>query len=152
MKPFVFNLQAVLEVRRIREDQARTELAAVCYRERQEEERLQSLCRQKLDLQERLMQGSVVLSGAQLLAAAQVGHSLDLAICDSQQQKAELERERAAKLEQTQAAIAQRKTLEMLREKAWERYQYECAAAAERQVDDLICTGRGGPGAASKGG
>lgn len=137
VKPFVFNLQTVLDVRRIREDQARAELAALCYKEKLEEERLASLRRQQHDLHQRLTDGSDPLSGAEVLAAATTGFSLDLAIRDSGRQKEDLTREREVKTEQTQAAISQRKTVETLREKAWGRHQYEEGLAAERQVDEM---------------
>ncbi len=137
MKPFVFNLQTVLDVRRIREEQARADLAALCYREKQEEERIARLRQQRQDVQRRLVDGDAALSGSEVLAVASTERSLDLAIHDSQRQKEEITRQREIKLEQTRTVISQRKTVEVLREKAWGRLLYEAAVAAERQVDEL---------------
>ncbi|HHX41614.1 MAG TPA: hypothetical protein GX715_16765 [Armatimonadetes bacterium] len=137
MKPFVFNLQTVLDVRRIREEQARADLAALCYREKQEEERIARLRQQRQDVQRRLVDGDAALSGSEVLAVASTERSLDLAIHDSQRQKEEITRQREIKLEQTRTVISQRKTVEVLREKAWGRHLYEAAVAAERQVDEL---------------
>jgi len=137
VKPFVFNLQTVLDVRRIREEQARADLAALRYREKQEEERIARLCQQRQDVHRRLVDGNAPLSGSQVLAAASTERSLDLAIHDSQRQKEEITRQREVKLEQTRMVITQRKTVELLREKAWGRHLYEAAVAAERQVDEL---------------
>jgi flagellar export protein FliJ len=143
VKRFVFNLQTVLDVRRIREDQLRAELAALCVQERQAAERLADLRRQQVQLGERVLRNHEALTGADLLAAARAAEQLRRVIEESDQQRQALAERRETKAEETSEAATQRKMLENLREKALGRHRQAVAVAAERQTDDLCARRRG---------
>ena len=141
MKPFEFNLQTVLDVRRIREDRLRNELAILNLQEEQHARQVRELHEQYVTLHERVIGPGAPVSGADILATADSGAWLVLAAKDAEDRRSRIARSRQDKAEETHAATRQRKMLESLREKAQMRYAAGVSAAVERQTDDLCARG-----------
>ncbi len=144
MKSFQFHLQTVLDVRRVREDQLRGELAILHREEMQQQHRLGELRRQYVEVHGHMSQAPAPMTGAQVIANAENGEMLVLAIEDADQCLQALAERRRAKQNEALLAASDRKMLERLREQALSRYLAEHAAAVERQTDELCARPRAG--------
>lgn len=142
MKRFAFRLQTVLDVRRIREDRLRTELAHLCVQEQQQEQRLHELRGQCLQTCEGITADGALLSGTQVLAAWEKEENLRRSIQHTENDRQVLAGQRQAKQQETLDAASQRKMLDHLHDKARMHYLAEAAAATERQLDDLCAVSR----------
>lgn len=139
MTKFTFRLEGILEIKRKLEKQAEMEFAAVKARLNAEEDKLLQLRQRQRDCEERLQ--SLMLDVLDFRKIRLQHDAVDAAREGVEKQKLSIKRVQkqvdlaAAKLN---TLMQERKSMEKLREKEFEAYKKEYSAEMSKEVDELI--------------
>jgi len=145
MKAFRFPLETLLKVRRLREEQARLELAALVqalHRNRQAV--ITAEARRFQVAQTWPTPAGPAISGQDYQLAQKFLVALKLSIDDLKRHIALQEKEILEKQQALQKLLQERKVLETLREKKFTQYRWEVAREIQREADEnaLLRLGR----------
>lgn len=136
MKKFSFRLQSILDIKQQLEEQAKSEFGAARARLLEEEEKLDRIRRQILCVTDDLRQ--LVSSSLNVTKIKQCRETLEIWGEKAQEQELVVKRASArAELARKKLndAMLERKTIEKLREKTWEKYLREFEADEQKQTD-----------------
>lgn len=139
MSKFVYRMQNILTIKEKMEQQAKTEFAAANVRVMEEEEKLEQ-CQQK---REGLVHAGKELLLADKLSILDIEENKKLVAHAGEQVRAQTIQVRMAqkKLEdqriRMQKAMQERKTQDILREKAFDEFMQEEKAAESKEIDQL---------------
>lgn len=139
MSRFIYRMQNILEIKEKMEEQAKNEFAAANVRVMEEEELLQTF----VDKRVRLEEAGKELLLADRLSILDIDENKKLVAHAREQIRAQTIQVRMAhkileeKRQHMQAAMQERKTQEILKEKAFDEFLMEEKAAEGKEIDEL---------------
>ncbi|MBE5959937.1 MAG: flagellar export protein FliJ [Lachnospiraceae bacterium] len=139
MKKFVYPMQSILNIKMKLEDQEKTNYGLAKMRLNEEEQKLEELTRRLVQYEERKRQS--MMAALRLFEIRQYEEAIKtLKIMIKSQMKAvEIARQTAdIGLAKLNRAVAERKTQELLKDRAFEVYKAEMEAEEQKEIDELV--------------
>lgn len=139
MKKFIYPMQSILNIKMKLEDQEKTNYGIAKMRLNEEEQKLTDLTRRMHEYAEKKRQS--MMATLKLFEIRQYEEAIKtLEIMVKNQMKAVQVAKQTADISLTRLnrAVAERKTQELLREKAFEAYKAEMLAEEQKEIDELV--------------
>lgn len=139
MAKFVYRMQSILDLKYKLEEQEKTAYGLASQKLQEENKKLQQLMLRRMEYEKRA--GELAVGKIDVHAIRENKHAIDIMksmIRDQIMQVHVAEKNVELARNRLQAVMVERKAHEKLREKAFEQFQAELAAAEAKEIDQLV--------------